>query len=94
MPELCRYPRPDRCRSSRRAARAGPLHPPGPERYPSFTQFAPATTIDDEDGPRTSSMTHARIHDDLDRIVTARRRALCTDRSRTINHCATTFQYC
>lgn len=50
---------------------------PDTKRYPSFTQFAPAETIDDEDGPRTPSMTRARIHDDLDRIVTAAGELLC-----------------
>jgi hypothetical protein len=47
---------------------------PDPERYPSFTQFAPAAVIDDaDDGPRTPSMTTARIRDDLERIVGAAR---------------------
>jgi len=47
---------------------------PDPERYPSFTQFAPAAVVDDAgDGPRTPSMTAARIHEDLDRIVGAAR---------------------
>ncbi len=43
---------------------------PDPERYAGFTQFAPAAVVDDGgDGPRTPSMTAARIRDDLDRIV-------------------------
>jgi hypothetical protein len=46
---------------------------PDTERYPSFSQFAPATLIDDADGPRTPSMTTARIADDLPRIVAAAR---------------------
>ena len=50
---------------------------PDPERYPSFTQFAPATMIEDTDGqPRTPSMTGARIRDDLDWIVGAARELL------------------
>jgi hypothetical protein len=50
---------------------------PDPERYPSFTQFAPAAIIEDGDGqPRTPSMTTARIRDDLDRIVDAVRELL------------------
>ena len=45
---------------------------PDPERYAGFTQFAPAAVVnDDGDGPRTPSMTAARVHDDLDRIVAA-----------------------
>jgi hypothetical protein len=45
---------------------------PDVERYPCFSQFAPAATIDDgEDGPRTPSMTRARIRDDLGAIVTS-----------------------
>jgi len=47
---------------------------PDPERYPSFTQFAPATVVEDSDGePRTPSMTVARIGEDLDRILAAAR---------------------
>jgi hypothetical protein len=50
---------------------------PDPNRYPSFTQFAPAAVIDEDgDGPRTPSMTTARIRDDLDRIVAAARELL------------------
>ena len=45
---------------------------PDVERYPCFSQFVPAATIDDgEDGPRTPSMSRARIRDDLERIVAA-----------------------
>jgi hypothetical protein len=45
---------------------------PDTERYPAFTQFAePPTICDRGDGPRTPSMTLARIHDDLEAITTA-----------------------
>ncbi|GAB3345317.1 glycosyltransferase family protein [Modestobacter lapidis] len=45
---------------------------PDPDRYPSFSQFDPAQIIiDGEEGPRTPSMTRARIREDLDRIVAA-----------------------
>lgn len=45
---------------------------PNVERYPAFTQLTPAPlTDDDEDGPRTPSMTRARIRDDLGAIVSA-----------------------
>jgi hypothetical protein len=45
---------------------------PDTERYPAFTQFEePPTVADRGDGPRTPSMTWARIHDDLSRITTA-----------------------
>ncbi|MCV2489872.1 hypothetical protein OF117_10910 [Geodermatophilus sp. YIM 151500] len=45
---------------------------PDPDRYPSFSQFDPAVTAPDGDeGPRTPSMSRARIRDDLDRIVAA-----------------------
>jgi hypothetical protein len=45
---------------------------PDVERYPCFSQFAPAATIDDgEDGPRTPSMSRARIRDDVEAIVVA-----------------------
>jgi hypothetical protein len=45
---------------------------PDPDRYPSFSQFDPATiVVDGDEGPRTPSMTRARIREDLDRIVTA-----------------------
>jgi hypothetical protein len=50
---------------------------PDTERYPSFTQFRPALTMaDGEDGPRTPSMTRARIEDDLERIVAGARALL------------------
>jgi len=50
---------------------------PDVERYPSFTQFAPAAVVDDGgDGPRTPSMSAARVRDDLDRIVAAARELL------------------
>jgi hypothetical protein len=45
---------------------------PDTERYPCFTQFAPLPIVDDgDDGPRTPSMSRARILDDLDAIVDA-----------------------
>jgi hypothetical protein len=45
---------------------------PDVERFPAFTQFEePPTTRDGNDGPRTPSMTSARIQDDLDRITRA-----------------------
>ena len=45
---------------------------PDIDRYPSFTQFEPTTTVDDGgDGPRTPSMSRARIHDDLGRVIAA-----------------------
>jgi hypothetical protein len=45
---------------------------PDVERYPAFSQFAPAAVVDDgHDGPRTPSMSGARIRDDLDAIVSA-----------------------
>jgi len=45
---------------------------PETERYPAFTQFEEPPTIRDRDnGPRTPSMTFARIQDDLERITTA-----------------------
>ncbi len=45
---------------------------PDPERYAGFTQFAPAAVVnDDGDGPRTPSMTAARVRDDIDRILAA-----------------------
>ena len=50
---------------------------PDCERYPSFTQFDPGTVIDDDGaGPRTPSMTAARVRDDLDRIIGAARELL------------------
>jgi hypothetical protein len=46
---------------------------PDTERYPSFGQFSPAALIEDADGPRTPSMSAARIADDLPRLVDAAR---------------------
>jgi hypothetical protein len=45
---------------------------PDVARYPAFSQLDPAVIVDDgDDGPRTPSMTRARIEDDLDAIVSA-----------------------
>lgn len=44
---------------------------PDTDRFPSYTLFDELPVIDGEDGPRTPSMTKARIVQDLDRIVTA-----------------------
>jgi hypothetical protein len=45
---------------------------PDPERWPSFSQFDPAAlVVDGEEGPRTPSMTRARVRADLDRVVAA-----------------------
>jgi hypothetical protein len=45
---------------------------PDTELYPSFTQFDEAPVVPDgDDGPRTPSMTQARIRDDLEAITTA-----------------------
>ncbi len=45
---------------------------PNVDRYPAFTQFVPApVTVDGDDGPRTPSMTRARILEGLDAIVSA-----------------------
>jgi hypothetical protein len=45
---------------------------PDPERWPSFSQFDPAVlVVDGEEGPRTPSMTRARVRADLDRVVAA-----------------------
>jgi len=45
---------------------------PDAGRYPCFTQFAPADVRPDgDDGPRTPSMSRARIREDLPRLVTA-----------------------
>ena len=43
---------------------------PDTARYPSYSQFDPLALTDD-DGPRTPSMTRARIAEDLDAIVAA-----------------------
>jgi hypothetical protein len=45
---------------------------PDPERYPSFSQFAPPAI----EGERTPSMSEERIRDDLPRIVEAARELL------------------
>jgi hypothetical protein len=44
---------------------------PDTDRYPSFSQFDPVAVVEDEDGPRTPSMSRARIDEDLDAIVAA-----------------------
>jgi hypothetical protein len=45
---------------------------PDTERYPAFTQFEEPPTVSDRgDGPRTPSMTLARIRDDLERVTSA-----------------------
>jgi hypothetical protein len=45
---------------------------PDQERYPCFTQFDPAAIVEDGDeGPRTPSMSGARVREDLGRIVAA-----------------------
>lgn len=45
---------------------------PDTERYPAFTQFEEPPLVPDADGgPRTPSMTFARIEADLERIATA-----------------------
>ncbi|RFU21491.1 hypothetical protein [Geodermatophilus marinus] len=50
---------------------------PDTARFPAFTQFDPAAVVDDgDDGPRTPSMTRARVRADLDRLVTAARELL------------------
>jgi len=51
---------------------------PDTERYPCFTQFDPAATLEDGDeGARTPSMSHARVREDLGRIVAAANELLC-----------------
>ena len=51
---------------------------PDTERYPCFTQFDPAVTfLDGDDGARTPSMSHARVREDLARIVAAADELLC-----------------
>jgi hypothetical protein len=51
---------------------------PDAERYQCFTQFDPAVTLEDgDDGPRTPSMSHARVREDLDRIVAVADELLC-----------------
>ncbi|NEK59448.1 glycosyltransferase family 9 protein [Geodermatophilus sabuli] len=45
---------------------------PDTGRHPSFSQFDPAVVVlDGDDGPRTPSMTRARVVEDLERIVGA-----------------------
>jgi hypothetical protein len=45
---------------------------PDTDRYPSYSQFDPLAIVDDgEAGPRTPSMSGARIRDDLDALVAA-----------------------
>ena len=47
---------------------------PDTRRYPAFTQFAPQPDPVEEDGPRTPSMSRARIEEDLPELVDAARR--------------------
>ena len=50
---------------------------PDPARYPAFSQFDPADVVlDGDDGPRTPSMTRARVREDLDRLVAGARELL------------------
>jgi hypothetical protein len=50
---------------------------PDPARYPAFSQFDPAAVVlDGDDGPRTPSMTRARVRADLDRLVDGARELL------------------
>jgi hypothetical protein len=50
---------------------------PDPARYPAFSQFDPAAVVlDGDDGPRTPSMTRARVREDLDRLVAGARELL------------------
>ncbi|AXB47991.1 hypothetical protein [Amycolatopsis albispora] len=44
---------------------------PDTSRFPSYSQFDAAEVVDGDDGPRTPSMSRARIEADLDRIVSA-----------------------
>lgn len=51
---------------------------PDTERYPCFTQFDPAATLDDGDeGTRTPSMSNARVREDLGRLIAAADELLC-----------------
>ncbi|SDN79974.1 hypothetical protein [Geodermatophilus sp. DSM 45219] len=53
---------------------------PDLQRYPAFSQFDPAdVVVDGDDGPRTPSMTRARVREDLDRLVAAARELLAGD---------------
>jgi hypothetical protein len=55
---------------------------PDTGRYPAFSQFDPAdVVVDGDDGPRTPSMTSARVRDDLDRLVAAARELLAGELS-------------
>src|SRR5437763_3998205 len=47
---------------------------PDTRRYPAFTQFAPQPDPVEDDGPRTPSMSRARIEEDLPELVDAARR--------------------
>jgi len=47
---------------------------PDTGRYPAFTQFAPQPDPVEDDGPRTPSMSRARIEEDLPELVEAARR--------------------
>ncbi|MGR6964751.1 hypothetical protein ACU610_09860 [Geodermatophilus sp. URMC 61] len=50
---------------------------PDTAEYRSFSQFDPADVVlDGDDGPRTPSMTRARVQEDLDRLVTGARELL------------------
>jgi hypothetical protein len=50
---------------------------PDTGRYPAFSQFDPADVVaDGDDGPRTPSMTRARVREDLDRLVAGARELL------------------
>jgi hypothetical protein len=50
---------------------------PDTGRYPAFSQFDPAAVVlDGDDGPRTPSMTRARVRADLDRLVAGARELL------------------
>jgi hypothetical protein len=50
---------------------------PDTRKYPAFSQFDPADVVDDGDGgPRTPSMTRARVREDLDRLVAGARELL------------------
>jgi hypothetical protein len=50
---------------------------PDPGAYPAFSQFDPADVVlDGDDGPRTPSMTRARVREDLGRVVAGARELL------------------
>ena len=46
---------------------------PDTDRYPSFTQFAAPVMSDEDNGPRTPSMSERRVREDLGRIVAGAR---------------------